>query len=62
MIPVFERTKTVHALDRAATVIGTLICIALKFNVALGLKNLRGYDIPYTGLNKLIIRFRYFET
>jgi hypothetical protein len=24
-IPVFERAKTVHALDRAATVIGTLI-------------------------------------
>jgi hypothetical protein len=23
MIPVFERAKTVHALDRAATVIGT---------------------------------------
>jgi hypothetical protein len=24
MIPVFERAKTVHALDRAATVIGEL--------------------------------------
>jgi hypothetical protein len=27
-IPVFERTKTVHASDRAATVIGTTIAIA----------------------------------
>jgi hypothetical protein len=30
MIPAFERAKTVHALDRAATVIGnsntTLVC------------------------------------
>jgi hypothetical protein len=26
-VPVFERAKTVHALDRAATVIGTMIII-----------------------------------
>jgi hypothetical protein len=26
MIPVFERVKTVHALDRSATVIGTRLC------------------------------------
>jgi hypothetical protein len=29
MIPVFERTKTVHALDRAATLIGISSTAAL---------------------------------
>jgi hypothetical protein len=29
---VFERTKTVHALDRAATVIGTYITSVIKLN------------------------------
>jgi hypothetical protein len=29
-IPVFERTKTVHALDRAATVIGSF-CVTTDF-------------------------------
>jgi hypothetical protein len=28
-IPVFERVKTVHALDRAATVIGIIIIIII---------------------------------
>jgi hypothetical protein len=29
-IPMFERTKTVHALDRAATVIGSKKSMGLK--------------------------------
>jgi hypothetical protein len=41
MIPSLERANTVHVLDRAPTVIGTVKCITLKFSVALGLKNLR---------------------
>jgi hypothetical protein len=28
LIPVFERAKTVHALDRAATVTGVLVIIS----------------------------------
>jgi hypothetical protein len=31
--PVFERAKTVHALDRAATVIGQYLIIKLKYYV-----------------------------
>jgi hypothetical protein len=31
MIPVFERAKTVHALDRAATVIGNVLYAVLLF-------------------------------
>jgi hypothetical protein len=31
MIPVFERAKTVHALDRAATVIGNYFEYAVKY-------------------------------
>jgi hypothetical protein len=30
-IPVFERAKTVHALDRAATVIGSLVKHSLVY-------------------------------
>jgi hypothetical protein len=32
-IPVFERAKTVHALDRSATVIGRNSITDLKFNI-----------------------------
>jgi hypothetical protein len=31
MIPVFERTKTVHALDQAATVVSTRVASVAKF-------------------------------
>jgi hypothetical protein len=31
MIPMFDRAKTVHALDRAATVIGTLYLYTSNF-------------------------------
>jgi hypothetical protein len=31
-IPVFEREKTVHALDRAATVIGLVADLGRNFN------------------------------
>jgi hypothetical protein len=40
MIPVFERSKTVHALDRAATVIGR---IALQYKATIYTK-LRGFS------------------
>jgi hypothetical protein len=33
MIPVFERAKTVRALDRAATVIGQCLSNLLKFQI-----------------------------
>jgi hypothetical protein len=32
-IPVFERAKTVHALDRAATAIGTIVLLLEKLSV-----------------------------
>jgi hypothetical protein len=38
MIPVFERVKTVHALDRAATVIGCRIVLLLENKQYLGLR------------------------
>jgi hypothetical protein len=33
MIPVFERAKTVHALDRAATVSGTTLCSTSNYQL-----------------------------
>jgi hypothetical protein len=34
-IPVFERAKRVHALDRAATVIGYFVAVLSKFIIIL---------------------------
>jgi hypothetical protein len=39
MVPVFEREKTVHALDRAATMIGQLYPTLRLNNIASPLKN-----------------------
>jgi hypothetical protein len=46
MIPVFERTKTVHALDRAATVIGVWTAINGDRRVQFFLKDPREYVSP----------------
>jgi hypothetical protein len=52
MTPVFERAKTVHMLDRAATMIGNLYYRRTKSNFAI-LTNVRGKIL--TNLNSAIV-------
>jgi hypothetical protein len=40
-IPVFEREKTVHALDRAATVIDTKVLLKTEYNSSISLASIR---------------------
>jgi hypothetical protein len=53
-IPVFERTKTVHALDRAATVIGRPQTLPAGNSVVLiGIKLILSIVIYTTGCNEI---------
>jgi hypothetical protein len=45
IIPVFERAKTLHALDRAATVIGLIVINDLKWRLVIVLINLIRLEI-----------------
>jgi hypothetical protein len=52
MIPVFERVKTFHALDRAATVIGCVLatagkrCVCAKLRVTPALPPVKEPPVP----------------
>jgi hypothetical protein len=54
MIPAFERAKTVYALDRAATVIGTVKHWAELSDVKKGSEERVGHDIRWTYIKSLI--------
>jgi hypothetical protein len=51
-IAVFERVKTLHALDREATMVGTREAIYAKLEMEIDSKNIR----------KFCVKFRYIAT
>jgi hypothetical protein len=54
-IPKFERAKTVHALDRAATVIGDYTFIKYKSSKIVLL------TLPYRKIHSIFLFFFYFN-
>jgi hypothetical protein len=59
MIPVFEQAKIVHALDRAANVIGAHIHTQCKTNLILNSKKFYGHAENDVGAYKILKQHKY---